>query len=147
MASSNNLSFADNFHRVAQRARVAPVSGVEVEQGDWPRFRKGDVTATVRPSTVKVDYNPVWLNNPHFELKNREYNNLGDALGWVFFYLDMYAPGYDLPGEMEVIQGRDEYNIILALETSLQTFHVHADGQFDPSQIPDRIDFEYERKV
>lgn len=147
MTSSNSLSFADNFRRAAENARVATVSGVEVEQGDWPRFRNGDVTATVRPSTVKVDYNPVWLNNPHFKLKNREYNNFGDALGWVFFYLDMYGSGEDLPGDLEILQKQDEYHIILALETSLQTFNIHGQGQFDISQIPDEVDYDYERKV
>ncbi|AGM11423.1 hypothetical protein M199_gp243 [Halogranum tailed virus 1] len=147
MTSSRTLSFADNFHRVAQRARVDAVSGVTVEQGRWPRFRKGDVTATVTPSMVNVDYNPEWLNNPHFELKSREYNNFGDCLGWVFFYLDMYGDGTELPGELQIIQKKDEFNVILSLDTSLQVFHVHGKGQFDVSQIPSRIDYEYERKV
>jgi len=139
--------FADNFRKVAESVRVSPVGDAEVERGRYLSFRKGDITATVRPSAIDIDYNPKWLDEPYLELKSKQYNNFGDAVGWIIYYLDMYGDGHDLPGEFEIIQESHEYFIIFGLETSLQTFHISGNGTFDVSQIPDRVDYKYERKV
>jgi len=144
MTSSHEVSFADNFDKVARRAPIDISDEIKYVNGGQPTFRCGEIIAVVKSNIVSIQYSPEWMNNPGAEITSKNYHNFGDAVGWIFFYLDMYAPGHDMIEDLRVIQKMNMYFLTFSLSTSIESFKMRGVGRYDVSQIPDEI--EYERK-